>query len=107
MGKTAKGRPASPGRIGGPVKVVNTLDELDKVEAGDVMVVKFSNPAYAIGMMKAAALVSEMGGIISHTAIVAREMGIPCVVAVERATELFKDGQMVIVDGDQGTVDGN
>jgi pyruvate,water dikinase len=100
----AKGRPASPGTTAGIVKVVNKVEDLSKVEYGDILVVKYSNPAWTVGMVRAGALISETGGVISHAAIVAREMGLPCIVAVENATTIFKDGQRVKVDGTEGLI---
>ena len=66
--------------------------------------VQHSSPAWSVGMTRACAIISEFGGIISHAAIVAREMGIPCVVAVERATVLLTNGMLVQVDGETGTI---
>ena len=100
----ARGTPASPGVAAGVVRVVTRTDELPKVQLGDILVVKSSNPAWTVGIVKAAALVCETGGIISHVAIIAREMGIPCVVAVENATCIFKDGEKIKVDGNEGAV---
>lgn len=100
----ARGRPASPGVTAGVVKVVTRLDELSKVEFGDILVMKHSNPAWTVGMMKASALVSETGGVISHLAIIAREMSVPCIVAVEDATTLLRDGQRVKVDAGEGII---
>ncbi len=100
----AKGKPASPGVAAGIVRVVIRTEELPKVQRGDILVIKASNPAWTIGMVKAAALICEVGGIISHVAIVAREMGIPCVVSVENATSIFRDNERVKVDGDEGVI---
>lgn len=100
----AKGIAANSGISEGIVKVVTKTEELPKVELGNILVVKTSNPAWTVGMLKSSALISETGGIISHVAIVAREMGIPCVVAVENATRLFKDGQKVRVNGNTGEI---
>lgn len=100
----ARGRPASPGKMTGVVRVVTKLDELSKVVPGCILVVKNSNPAWSIGMMKASGLISEVGGIISHAAIVAREMGIPCIVAVENATTILKDDQIVEINGTEGII---
>lgn len=100
----AKGLGVSSGCAAGPVRVVRSLNDLSKVQVGDVIVVRESNPAWTVGMMKASALISELGGIICHAAIVAREMGIPCVVNVERATEICQDGISVLVDGDTGII---
>ena len=100
----ARGRPASPGFVSGKVRVLVDLDELPNIGVGEILVVKTSNPAWVVGMMNSSALISEVGGIISHAAIVAREFGIPCVVAVENASKIFKTGQMVKVDGDKGII---
>lgn len=100
----AQGRPASSGIVNGIIKVVTKIGELSKVKNGDIVVVKTSNPAWTIGMVNASGLISEMGGIISHAAIVAREMGIPCIVSVENATAIFKDGQKVKIDGNKGVI---
>ena len=100
----ARGTPASPGVAAGLVRVVSRTEELPNVQRGDILVVKSSNPAWTVGIVKAAALVCETGGIISHVAIIAREIGIPCVVAVENATCIFKDGQEIKVDGNEGVI---
>lgn len=100
----ARGTPASPGVAVGLIRVVSRTEELPKVRMGDILVVKSSNPAWTVGIVKAAALVCETGGIISHVAIIAREMGIPCVVAVDNATGIFKDGQRIKVNGNEGVI---
>jgi pyruvate,water dikinase len=103
----ARGVAASPGIAIGIVKVVKNIKELSKVKLGDILVVKTSNPAWTIGMVKSSALISELGGIISHVAIVAREMGIPCIVGVENAVNILKDGQRIKIDGNEGVIYGN
>ena len=100
----ARGVPASSGVAEGKIAVVNEIDELPKVQDGDILVVRENNPAWTLGMMKASAFVSEFEGIISHTAIIAREMGLPCIVAVKNATQLLSDGMRVRVDGDKGII---
>ena len=100
----ARGLGASTGVATGRVRVLFSPDELNQLETGEVLVVQHSSPAWSIGMMRACAIISEFGGIISHAAIVAREMGIPCVVAVERATVLLTNGMLVQVDGETGTI---
>lgn len=100
----ARGVGASPGVIEGKVVVVREISDLSKVQNGDIIVVLESNPAWIVGMMKASALISEFGGIICHAAIIAREMGIPCVVDVENATQIVQDGMYVTVDGKEGII---
>lgn len=94
----------SSGTAEGRIAVVHSVSELSKVQEGDIIVVRESNPAWTVGMMKASALISEYGGVICHAAIIAREMGIPCVVNVANATELFRDGMRIIVNGSNGTI---
>jgi pyruvate, water dikinase len=100
----AQGLGASTGIVTGRVRVLSSPNELDQLEAGEVLVVQHSSPAWSIGMLRSGAIISEYGGIICHAAIVAREMGVPCVVAVERATSLLVDGMFVRVDGETGTI---
>lgn len=100
----AGGVGASSGITEGKVVMVRKISELSKVQNGDIIVVRESNPAWTVGMMKAAAIISEFGGIICHAAIIAREMGIPCVVDVENATQLFHDGMRIKIDGSKGAI---
>ena len=100
----ASGIGVSPGLIDGPIRIVNSVGELTDVMEGEILVVKKSNPAWTVGMMKAAALICEVGGIICHAAIVAREMGIPCVVNVPDAVNTFATGSRVRVDGTEGKI---
>lgn len=100
----AKGLGASTGTVTGCVRVLSSPDELDQLETGEVLVVQHSSPAWSLGMLRAGAIISEYGGIICHAAIVAREMGVPCVVAVEHATKLLANGMFVRVDGEVGAI---
>ncbi len=99
-----RGLGASPGVGVGRVKVVMDVDEIDKVEEGDVLVTKMTTPDMVPAMRKAAAIVTDEGGITCHAAIVSRELGIPCVVGTGNATEVLEDGQLVTVDGEKGVV---
>ena len=99
-----RGLPASPGIASGPVKVIFSADEIDKVEKGDILVTTMTNPDMVPAMERAAAIVTDEGGPLSHAAIVSRELGIPCVVGTEKATKLLKNGQIVTVDGTKGLV---
>ena len=80
------------------------MSDLDKVNKGDVLVTKMTNPDMVVTMQKASAIVTDEGGITSHAAIVSREMGIPCVVGTKEATTKLKEGEMITVDGFNGKV---
>ncbi len=105
-GKTLKGAGVSVGVASGRARVIRSAaaaEEADLV-AGEVLVAPFTDAAWTPLFMSAAAVVVETGGMLSHAATVAREYGIPAVVAVRSATSLIKDGQMVTVDGTAGVV---
>ena len=95
---------ASPGVAFGPVKIIKDLNELSKISKGDVLVTIMTNPDMVVSMQKAAAIVTDEGGVTSHAAIVSREMGIPAVVGTENATTNLYDGQIITVDGNNGKV---
>jgi len=99
-----KGLPASPGIASGRVRIVRNLSELSKVGKGDVLVTKMTNPDMVPVMRKAGAIITDEGGITCHAAIVSRELGIPCIVGTERATEVLKEGMKVTVDASRGLV---
>jgi pyruvate,water dikinase len=98
------GLAASPGAASGVVKIVKSMTDLSKVKTGDILVTKMTNPDMVVTMQRAVAVITDEGGATAHAAIVSREMGIPCVVGTERATEILKDGQIVTVDGTNGKV---
>jgi pyruvate,water dikinase len=98
------GAPASPGVASGPVKIVPTPDDIDKVLEGDILVAEMTTPDFVPAMKRAAAIVTDRGGRTAHAAIVSRELGIPCVVGCEKATATLKDGQIITVDGSNGKV---
>ena len=95
---------ASPGVASGVVKIVHDLSELEKVQQGDVLVAEMTNPDMVVSMQKAAAIITDEGGVTSHAAIVSREMGIPAVVGTGDATKSLKDGEIVTVDGNSGKI---
>ncbi|MBU1623194.1 MAG: phosphoenolpyruvate synthase [Nanoarchaeota archaeon] len=99
-----KGETASRGVYAGPVKVVNSPAELSKVGKGDILVAKMTTPDWVPAMQKAGAIVTNEGGMTCHAAIVSREMGIPCVVGTEHATEVLQDGQIITVHATKGIV---
>ena len=101
-GTELTGTPASPGRATGPVRVVRTLNDFARVRVGDVLVCRTTDPAWTALFGVVAAVVTETGGLLSHAAIVAREHGLPAVVAVPGATTALPDGARVTVDGSTG-----
>ncbi|UCH86415.1 MAG: phosphoenolpyruvate synthase [Dehalococcoidia bacterium] len=98
------GSPASPGAAVGPVRIVLSSSEIDRVKQGDVLVAEMTTPDFVPAMKRAAAIVTDRGGRTAHAAIVSRELGIPCVVGAEGATTTLRDDQPVTVDGSQGKV---
>ncbi len=99
-----KGLAASPGIGCGPVKIVTSPEEINKVKEGDVLVAKMTSPDYVPAMKKAVAIITDEGGMTSHAAIVSRELGVPCVVGTGKATEVLKEGEIVTVDGERGII---
>jgi len=99
-----KGIAASLGIASGPVKIIHSPSEIDKVLEGEVLVTEKTSPDFVPAMKKAAAIITETGGQTSHAAIVSRELGIPCVVGTGTATHVLKTGQVVSVDGAKGFV---
>ncbi|MFD1586798.1 phosphoenolpyruvate synthase [Halorientalis brevis] len=95
---------ASPGIASGAVRIVDKLDQLDKVGEGDIIVTEMTTPDMVPAMKRAAGIVTSEGGMTSHAAIVARELGAPAVVGTGGATETLSDDQMVTLDGDKGTI---
>ncbi len=98
------GLPISSGRVTGPVRVLHSLDDVHKLQPGEVLVTRAVDPGWTPLFLTASALVLELGSVLSHGAVVAREYGLPAVVNVEGATQILQDGQWVTVDGDLGRV---
>ncbi len=99
-----EGQGASSGFAWGPVKVLESPQEGDRFEQGDVLVTTMIAPDWFPIMSRAAAFVTDSGGVTSHAVIVAREMGVPCVVGSGNATSVLRDGQQVTVHGKAGVV---
>ncbi|MBW4473074.1 MAG: glycerol-3-phosphate acyltransferase [Stenomitos rutilans HA7619-LM2] len=96
---------ASPGEVEGIVKVVRSLAELPEVDRTSILVVPYTDSGWAPLLARAGGLIAEVGGRLSHGAIVAREYRIPAVMDIHNATQLLQDGQRVRIDGQQGTVE--
>lgn len=98
------GMGASKGKTKGKVVLIFNRDQINKVNKGDVLVAPMTTPWYIPAMEKAAAFITDEGGIMCHAAIVAREMKKPCIIGTKIATKVLKDGDLVEVDADKGTV---
>ncbi len=99
-----KGFTASRGKVTGRAKILVSVEEMHKIEDGDVLIAVMTRPDYLPAMQKASAFVTDEGGITCHAAIVAREMKKPCVIGTKIATKIFKDGDRVEVDATKGIV---
>jgi pyruvate,water dikinase len=95
---------ASRGTVTGRARVVRQLDESDRLEPGDIMVCVTTAPPWTALFAIAGAVVTDTGGVMSHSAICAREFSIPCVVGTQVGTGMIPDGAMITVDGEAGTV---
>lgn len=102
--KEITGQIAQPGYAKGAVKIIFRAKDMAKMNKGDILVSVATDPDIVSAMKKAAAIVTEQGGITSHAAIVSRELGIPCIIGTKIATKVLKDGDMVEVDANKGIV---
>jgi len=98
------GTSASPGVAIGPVRVVDSIEQLSEVREGEILVTSNTDPGWTAVFSKIAGLVTETGGILSHGAVVSREYGIPAVTAVKGATKIFITGQRITLDGNEGLI---
>lgn len=99
-----RGHVAYPGHIKGKVKLLFGPQHNDKVGEGDILVSTSTSPQLLPAMKLASAFITDVGGITSHAAIVARELKKPCIVGTKCATQIFKDGDLVEVDANEGTI---
>jgi pyruvate,water dikinase len=101
---TLCGIAASAGSYTGPVRIIRSEHEFDRLRPGDVLVCPATSPVWSLLFATVGALVADVGGQLSHQAIIAREYRIPAVVGTGEATARLRDGQLVTVDGCAGTV---
>lgn len=99
-----RGSCASPGNAKGIVKICRGEKEIGKIEEGDVLVACMTQPEFLPAMKKAAAIITDEGGLMCHAAILCRELGIPCVIGTKIATKVLKDGDEVEVDAENGII---
>ncbi|MBT7370477.1 MAG: hypothetical protein HN816_07510, partial [Gammaproteobacteria bacterium] len=103
-GQGLRGVAASSGVIRGRARVCRTLDEVGKVEKGDILITVATDPAWTTVYSIIGGVVVETGGVTSHAIMISREYGLPCVANLSQACDLIPDGQMITVDGSNGRV---
>jgi pyruvate,water dikinase len=95
---------SSPGVATGPVRIIEDIDEADRINEGDVIVTEMTAPDMVPAMKRSAGIITDEGGMTSHAAIVSRELGVPAIVGTGDATDVLHDGQRITLDGQKGTV---
>lgn len=103
-GNSIRGVGASPGRVSGVARVIHGSAEFHQMRPGDILVAKITTPAWTPLFALAAGVVTDVGGPLSHSSIVAREYQIPAVLGTGVATERVRSGQQITVDGESGVV---
>jgi pyruvate,water dikinase len=101
-----QGFAVSAGVVEGPARVIARADDLHSLEPGEILVCPFTDPSWSSGFLVAAGIVIDVGGPLSHGAIVARELGVPCVINTRVGTSVLHTGDLVRLDGAAGTVTG-
>lgn len=99
-----KGQVAYKGYVKGPVRLVFTQADANNIKDGEILISPMTQVEFLSGIRKCAAIVTDEGGIICHAAIVSREFGKPCILGTQRATQVFKNGDLVEVDANNGFV---
>ncbi|MFH0870558.1 MAG: PEP-utilizing enzyme [archaeon] len=102
--ESVKGTAAYSGKVKGPAKIINNINDFEKMNSGDILISIMTRPELMPAMKKAKAIVTDEGGLTCHAAIISRELRIPCIVGTQTATQVFKDGDFIEVDADNGTV---
>jgi phosphoenolpyruvate synthase/pyruvate phosphate dikinase len=103
--ETIKGVAANKGKAEGIVKIIFSAKEVDKMEKGNILVTRMTVPDMIMAIEKAAAIVTDEGGVTSHAVIISRELGKPCIIATKIATKVLKDGDLVRVDAEKGIIE--
>ena len=102
--KELTGEVAMTGKVTGKVRILKQKSEIPLLQDGEILVTAMTTPDYLPAMNKAAAFITDEGGVTCHAAIVAREIGKPCIIGTKIATKVLKDGDIVEVDADTGIV---
>lgn len=99
-----RGMPAYKGIVRGTVRVIRAPQDLKELKPGEILVAHHTSPEFVIAMKRAAAIVTDEGGVTSHAAVVSRELKIPCITATHEGSNIFKTGDKVEVDAEKGVV---
>jgi pyruvate,water dikinase len=99
-----KGIPASTGLAKGRVSIILSPSMNSKMKKGDILVTYSTNPLFTPAILKARGIITEKGGVLCHAAIIARELDIPCLVSAEKATQILRNNQEIIIDGNKGII---
>lgn len=99
-----EGTVASPGVVQGKAKIIRNESELSKVKEGDILIACMTKPSYLPAMKRAAAIITDEGGITCHASIVSRELKVPCIIGTKTATKTLNDGDEIEVDANRGVV---
>lgn len=95
---------AMKGRVEGSVYLINNPAEMTEIKKGIILVAPFTTPILAPIISSAVGIITDIGGLTGHAAIISREFGIPCIVGTKNATKILSDGQKVFLDADKGEV---
>jgi phosphohistidine swiveling domain-containing protein len=99
------GVPCSSGTVTGTARVIQDIFDSGRIEEGDILVTKFTDPGWTPKFKLISGVVTENGGVLSHAAVISREYGIPAILAVKDAMSYIKDGQQITIDGDTGEIE--
>jgi len=99
-----KGQIAQSGMVKARVRIIKSAKDAGKLIEGDVLVTSMTTPDYILAIHRAAAIITDEGGVLCHAALVSREFGIPCIIGTGNATKVLNDGDVVEVDANTGTV---
>jgi len=105
MKKILSGIPASPGKAEGIAKTVfNPEEAINEITENDILVTPMTDPNFVVAMIKAKGIITDFGGMLCHAALVARELGKPCIVGTKNATKVIQNGQKILMDGTKGEI---
>jgi pyruvate,water dikinase len=102
--KEVRGNIAQPGHVTGVARLISTDREINKVKKDEILVCNLTNPNYDPVFAKIKGLVTDDGGILCHSAIMAREFKVPCIIGTKIATKVFKTGDIIELDAEKGIV---
>lgn len=99
-----KGVSVTPGIVQGICRIIDSVEDITAIKAGEIVVLPNSHPMYALAIMSASAVICEEGGRLSHICIVSMEMGMPCITQARKARILLRNGQLLYLDAGKGEV---